>query len=247
VHLNFYENLNEAQRRLRNTVVLYDDVPYLIWAITGHHFDGVFRVYMQAVGTKARLRFPISEYGPESLNLGRDLDRWMTDHPEEEIVRKQMNSPKFKKFRPFPLGMVVISGEVHYLERGPVRNGEQGLTKKMISASALSVGPNPANTLARMSWGMMDSFIKNCIVADHPTFQQALSGLNSSEFTNSGVAFHRNFALLKGPVDTLFLAYKQDVIGVLPMNDSGVVRLAQDAYHLKEVVEELGVFGDVIV
>lgn len=96
------------------------------------------------------------------------------------------------------------------------------------------------------AWDIRAKFFRDCVVADHPSFAECVAALTNPEFVNNAAAFHRNFALVKGPVGTLFLAYKSDIIGVLPMNDSVAVRLSQDNFHLREVVEELGVFGDVI-
>jgi hypothetical protein len=51
----------------------------------------------------------------------------MAEHPAAGILRKQMNSPLFNKFRPYPLGMCNTKGQrAYYLERQPNRKTEQG-------------------------------------------------------------------------------------------------------------------------
>lgn len=243
-NVNFYENIEEAQRRLRGTVVTYDGIPHFVWAITHHKPDGIFRVYMQPVGSEKKFRFDTGAYSHLHPDFGNALDKHMAAHPEEGIVRKHMNSPKFNKFRPFPLGMASVDGRVYYLERQPARKIEQGLLRQMVAATCLRIdGSERIST----PWDLRGKFFRDCVLADHPSFNECLSALNSSEFLNPAAPFHRDFALVKGPVETLFLAYKAEIIGVLPMNDSSVVRLSQSNFHLRETVEELNVFGDVII
>ena len=55
-NVNFYENLEEAQRRLRGTVVMYDGIPHYVLAITDHQSGGIFRVYMQDTGGSQKFR-----------------------------------------------------------------------------------------------------------------------------------------------------------------------------------------------
>jgi hypothetical protein len=245
-HLNFYENLDEAQRRLRGTVVMYDGIPCFVWAITAHNSDGIFRVYMQEIGKDLKFRFDTGNYSPQSADLGRALDKHMLASPEEGILRKQMNSPKFNKFRPFPLGMATVQGCVYYFERAPARKIEQGLIRQMVMSTKLRIGDMMSDRMSS-AWDVRSKFFRDCVLADHPSFGECLTALTGSEFTNTAAPFHRDFALVKGLVGTLFLAYKSDIVGVLPMNDSAVVRLSQDNFHLREVVEELNVFGDVIL
>jgi hypothetical protein len=58
-------------------------------------------------------------------------------HP---IIRKTMNSPKFNKFRPFPLGMCNSNGRCYFLERQPLRpKVEQGLIRSMVTEKQITL------------------------------------------------------------------------------------------------------------
>ena len=69
-----------------------------------------------------------------------------------------------------------------------------------------------------------------------------MENLLDSGIQNESGAFHREFALVRGPINTVFLAYKADVVGILPRNDLSLVRLGEEHRHLVEVVENLKIF-----
>jgi hypothetical protein len=75
-----------------------------------------------------------------SAMLGAYLDQWIKDNPSGGLRRKQMNSPKFNKFRPFELGMYWAGTKVYYVERQPTRRTEQGLTPNMLVTTRVSAG-----------------------------------------------------------------------------------------------------------
>src|SRR3546814_1445089 len=56
-------------------------------------------------------------------------------------------------------------------------------------------------------------------MGNYPTAKECVHELTDPNCINTGAAFHREFAFIKGPVDTLFLAYKEDLIGVIPNGD----------------------------
>ncbi len=254
-HVNFYENLHEAQFRLRGTVVMYDKEPYYVFAICDHKKDGIFRVYMDPIGREPTQKYPVpdySQFASEQPELGTYLDNWLDAHKDTPIIRKQMNSPLFNRFKPYPLGMCNYSrpgtgwsGTV-YLERQPQRRHEQGLTEAsvfsyLISSSVLKRGTPKGG----MDVDISSPSMKSCILADHPPAQKCLENLVNPKVENEAVAFHRHFALVRGPLDMIFLAYKTDLIGVLPKNNFDFVRLGHKFTHCREVVGELGLFGTI--
>lgn len=250
-HPNFYENLNEAIIRLRGCVILYDQQPYYILAITPDP-DGIFRVFLGPIGRKdrgQRMDWPteITEnYGWEHPDTRKALDDWLKKKPESGVLRKQMNSPLFNKFRPFPLGMCNNEGGVSYLERQPLRpNTCQGLTRNMICENPLSLSPT-GSIRGKNTLDFWSAAFKDCILAQHPSAKTCLDNLKSGKYVNEGVAFHRHFAFLKGPIDTMFLAYRSNVIGMLPDGDLSRVVLGREYPHCQEVVEELGIFNRVM-
>src|SRR5688572_1369118 len=123
-HLNFYENLQEAQMRLQGTIVVYDGEPYQVYHITEHK-DKILRVYMHPINQenvsssqRPNLDNFLYSNGNDRSKIPEYLDKWMEDNPKFGMLRKKMNSPAFNKFRPFPLGMVNDGkGRVFYVER----------------------------------------------------------------------------------------------------------------------------------
>lgn len=258
-HKNFYENLREAQMRLLNTVVLYDEDPYKIIALTNHKKDGIYRAYM------VPLEFSLSElmvkdaypqFGHIQLDqtqenvLGAFLDEWLEAHPNSPIVRKQANSPMFNRFRPFPLGMMNTPGSgVYYLARSPQRHREQGLTAQSIRSTFISVNSEDPNRPQPRLWGELSGTeLRDCIKGLYPTFRECVENLKNPEITNTGAGFHREFAVVRGPLDMLFLAYRTDIVGILPEGrEKEEVLLGSKFKHLREVVEQTNCFETVKV
>lgn len=254
-HVNFFENLHEAHFRLRGTVVVYDKLPYYVMAITDHKKDGIFRIYLDPVGIEKHPLPSYNDFNPEQPELGPYLDKWMEANKSSPIIRKQMNSPLFDKYRPFPLGMANISqpgggwsGAV-YLERQPQRKSEQGLTQAstyyyVLSASQGRGGAVPAKP-GTYNVQLMSQAMRCCILAEHPSAKDCLENLLNPKIENEAVAFDRHFALVRGPMDMMFLGYKSDIVGILPNTDFSQVKLGRKFTHCREVVEKLGLFKSV--
>lgn len=248
---NFYENLDEALRRLHSTFVVYDGEPYYIQAITNHRDDGIFRVYMTPIVNGNYI--PIMDnYNRADAALGLALDKWMDEGgPANEgvtLVRKRINSPKFNKFRPFKMGMCNFGGRVYYLERIPNRKMEQGMISSMVVETAVTANPRNAPNSGYggpRNVDLWSQWFRNCVKGEYPDIDLCLESLLDRDVTNEAAAFSREFALVRGPLGTLFLAYKQDIIGTLPAADLGNVVLGRDWGWTKEAVEDLGVFGNV--
>lgn len=262
LHINFYENLKEALMRLRGTIVMYDGNPYYVLTITNHKQDGVFRIYLDSVDWGENGISPclvnnngndmgfqgLNQYNPEShtVQLGAALDTWMKAHPNRGLIRKRMDSKLFNKYRPFPLGMINQSTGVFYLERQPQRHREQGLTSSMITETMLTPDANKNEHSGLHYVKMYSDMFRACVLGTHPSPKEVLEAFKDPTVQNKGVAFHRHFALLRGPCDMLFLAYKQDVIGVLPRADFSELRLGRSHGHCKEVVGDLRLFPSII-
>lgn len=254
VYPNFYESHDEAIRRLHHTVVMYDGEPYYVYGITAINPDGVFRAYLYPLGfdtTNGPRPWPDTDmYNSTNPALGPALDAWMTTDAGKRsgMIRKKLNSPKFNKFRPFPLGMYNDKSKCYYLERQPNRKGEQGLIRSMIDAATITAGVNGDSDeyVARERIDLFSPAFRSCIMNDHPPADECLARLLDPEITNEAVGFDRKFALVRGPIDLIFLAYKSDIVGVLPNNDLATLRLGRRYQHTREVVEELGLFNTVL-
>lgn len=246
---NFYETLKEAKMRLEHTIVLYDGVPHYIWCITNHKPDGIFRVYMEPLNNEngnAVNRIGGVPYDHPDDIRGDNMDKWMEKHSDGGIIRKMMNSPMFNKFRPFELGMCNYRGNAVYVQRQPRRETNQGLTEGMLHCTPIELVPSAPG--ARRIGPSVPSFgpqIHNCIMGVYPTIQECLVNLADPKCANNSVAFHRQFAILRGPLLTLYLSYKGQLIGFIPGSDTSVVRLDKEFAYVKEVVEATKVFDKI--
>lgn len=242
-YTNFYETQKEASMRLTGTVVLYDGEPYYVLLISDHKADGIFRVYLDKLGTKngmAHINIPVPYHNhPDPKFNGDSMDEWLEKNPDKGIIRKMMNSPKFNKFRPFPLGMMNCEGNVVYAERRPNRSTQQGLTDTMIKSNVVSL----VNT-GKIPYGIGATSVPlyHTIMGNYPTPLECIKNLTDKKNANQGAAFNREFAFLAGPAETLFLAYKSDVVGVLPEGDLSAVKLANKYKYVKEAVADLNLF-----
>jgi hypothetical protein len=251
-HPNFYENMKEAHMRLRNTVVMYESEPYYIFAITDHMKDGIFRVYMYPIGdttttaAKECMAY-VNNYPADHPDLGGMLDKALGVHGKDcGVLRKHMNSPAFNRFRPFPLGMCNLKGKgTHYVERQPTRHTPQGLTASMLYDTEIVTAAQGIPVKSGVS--IQNNDFRNCVLGKYPTAQECLSGLSNPKLANEAAAFHRQFALARGPIGMIFFAYKTDIVGVLPDNDFSELRLGKDYRHVREVVQELQLFNTVSV
>lgn len=245
---NFYENLKEALKRLKSTVVLYEGAPYYIHIITAHKPDGIFRAYMEPLATAMTGEKPqYDDFDYFSDEIGNYLDAWLADHPETPIVRKYMSSKGFDKFRPFPLGMCNYRGDCYYLDRIPNRLTQQGLLSSMVIETKIGALPNKSKP--NYSGNIVSLFtpeFEDCVYGRYPSAEECLQNLQDPLVINESAAFHRYLALVRGPLNTIYLAYRTDVVGYLPMNSLERLVLGRDFGYLKEFLEESETFGSVV-
>lgn len=234
---NFYESLREARMRLNYTLVLYDGEPYQVAGITNHE-DGIYRLYLWDIRNADKQRCPdLSDYDDEFI------EDWVADNPQYNFIRKKINSPKFNKFRPYPLGMVNYKDCVFYVARQPVRKSEQGLIDQMLNRTHLTKMTVPEfNTQFPGLYQLRD-----CIKGVYPKPEEVLKALNDPDVITQGAAFDREFAIVKGPLNQLYLAYRAEVVGLMLNNDFNTVLIGRDYDYCKEVVQALGLFDNVIM
>lgn len=254
---NVYETLREAQSRLLNTVILYDKEPGWTMAITDHKKDGIFRVYLLPIGTAMNddglwnIKIPaVQNYTPENVELGAYLDKWMEENPKAGMMRKHINAPAFNRFRPFPLGMWHKGDRTYYLAREPQRHREQGLTRSHLRSTQLSLA------LTDKSGGFGGHIggpsMRATILGEYHDLRTCVEGLLDPEGKGvrprESVAFHRDFGLVKGPLDFLFLFHKGQVVGLVEEENSRFkATLAPEFKYLREVTENTNSFNQVIV
>jgi hypothetical protein len=249
---NFFETQKEADMRLQNTIVLYDKEPYYVLCCAEHP-DGIMRIYLDPLGDERGLNIQRLSSIPhntpnEKAAGGKDryerMDAFMEKYKKDcTIVRKYMNSPHFNKFRPFPLGMCNYGDTVYYLERNPIRRGEQGLTQNMISGIRVGLGKGglgggcPVQTTS--------SYMKDCIVGKYPSAKECYEAVVDPDCENTEAAFSRDFAFVSGPMETVYLNYRGDTVGVL--HDMNNVRLSKKFVYVKEAVSDLRLFNNITI
>lgn len=258
---NFYERFEEAKMRLRHTIVMYDDEPYFVIAVTDHKADGKFRVYLDALSRGKSAMYSFSDF-PQYKDYhcpGEVLDAWISKNPDKGVLRKFAGAAGFNKFRPFPLGNMNYQGDVFYNERTPTRNTYQGLRRESVISMPVSISPDPRMGKSKSYY---DAYTEgknvlietenslefyDCIKGNYPTFAETLVALRDPEVTNKGAAFHREFSLMRGPLDMLFLCYQTQGVGRVTNNGSSVMlTLSKDYEYLQETLEDLKIFDKII-
>jgi len=238
---NFFETIKEARMRLESTIVAYEGVPY--HCITVGDDDGQFfdlyldpieRGKSMAVATFSDI--PIHWFDePGEPSKSEKMREWLEKRPESGVFTKKANDPGFNKFRPFSLGMVNTNGLCLYTERAPTRNMQQGLTQQMIRQWAFDPERSP-------HINYLSPEFKDMVIGDYPTPQECLDAVMDERCANVHAAFNRNFAFAEGDAGFLFLAYKRDIVGLLPHGDMSKLVLSTEYSYTKEVIDELELF-----
>ena len=250
-YTNTFETSQEASMRLQGTVVLYDGVPYKVLCVSDHLADGIFRIYLESIVDEESIHNSYdsaphpSHVTPGHPTLGHLYDKFMQANPSAPVLRKMMNSPKFNKFRPFPLGMCNSSHGVTYIARRPQRKTEQGLTGRMLSVTPIHLQPDPS--IRKTLFNMFTKNFRDCVLGAYPYPETCLAALLNPKVANNSVAFSRDFALVRGPLRNIFVAYRTDIIGQLLTRNFSTIGIAPEFHYTKEVVESLGLFGTVVL
>lgn len=253
-HPNFYETIQEACMRLDETIVLYDDVPYHMLCITDHKGDGIFRAYIDPVSDDGqpfhrKQPVPYSWCDEQGMSKGQKMDDWLDSSAGKKspVLRKMLNSPKFNKFRPFPLGMLNTSGRAIYVERAPTRHTQQGLTGAGLTGECFDL-LNPGLGLKQTGSAKVNTTtpgLYSTIMGVYPDVDTTLTNLTDENIENISTAFNREFALVRGPMGLLFLAYKGEIVGYLPFSNTSEVKIGPKFTYVKEVVDELACFNKI--
>jgi hypothetical protein len=258
---NFYENVKEANLRLRGTIIWYngpgEEGPYHVLVISDH--DGSdFKIYMKKLGQKymnIHGVMPPSEHYGDITGIGGHMDKFMKDYPKFNLVRKDLSSPHFRAFRPFPLGMMnlvtknkagqPIDCETLYLERQPNRQTQQGLIKSMVFVKHVNAAMSRAPTQAHFTFDLWSEDFYDCIMGNYPSIETCLSKLRDPNVANEAAAFHRNFALVKGPIGMIFLSYKGEVVGLLDNKNLSSLTIDSEYKYTKEAISDLHIFNNI--
>lgn len=208
-----YETLEEADRRLRGTVVLYDDAPVYISSVEAaprESKDEIFRVY--------------------AVPLPRDPTRDIHD----SSYRKFISSGKFD-FAPFKMGFMNSKHGSFFLQRLPVRQGyKQGLANGSLTLERIGPPDKRAYTPAFADL-LADPAFADMILNKYPDFKQVMETLRAK--VKPCEAATRCFAVSHEPDIDLSIAYhKTKRVGII--TDDNRLRLSKQFHFLKEEMEE---------
>jgi hypothetical protein len=250
-----YENLNDAQMRLQNTVVLYDGEPVYIQEIgqvgPGDPKEDIFRVYAYPLPYKPAgvlpKAFKIRHAGMEQWHIAIDNEgnpvrvkppRPPAPEPKPEDdgqagFRKFISSKKFD-LAPFPMGFLNDEGKVFYCHRRPRRQQRQGLSGETFIGEAVDSGEPP------LQFGEVvgSSEFLDCIKGNYPRYDLAYQMVKGDGL--NAVAFARNFALIrdKDMEELIYLYHKKEKVGFIV---NGLVSLSKKGNCLRESLREEGV------
>lgn len=183
----FWEDLDQASQRLRNSIVPYDGLPCHISEVRPHT-DGIPRAILQML--------PLSAAQP--------------------IKTKSLASPKFKRFREsVPLGFIncFFGGKIRtcsFLERQTNRTVVHGLNNGNVRAYRFYENGSFENEYNFMNYVNDPSFV-DMAIGNYPSLRESFDNL----VDGSTVAIHRKYALAKY-ANKVTLYRERRVIGPVP-------------------------------
>lgn len=219
-----YENVEEIQFRIGNSIVLYEGRPVYISRVAlpepGEDGKEVARVFFYELpfGGVAR-RDP---FGDE-----------VKIKPQAGEVRKYLSSKKFD-LSPFPMGYWnTAKGEAVFVSRVPIRQNRQGLTQESCSFKDCRGKNAEGHTFASMirCQGFLDM-----VNGKYPDFKEAGNRLDAKE--GSSVAVSRNFAfIVDHDLEALLLMHRGVKCGLALKGDKAL-RLPPKFHFLRQEAEE---------
>ena len=217
---NFYQNLEEVNFRLVDTVVLYDDDPAYIHRASEHR-DGTIRLHISIL--------------PNQIGVRRDRDEDDVDDEDEmdepNTVRKLITSPKFKMFRPFKMGFMndfSLDPNAKYTTRLPARRSKQGLFGESFASTSLKDDPrgvpkeNFRTVIGRVPFAEM-------VKGQYPELIEVLDTLHE----DTSIAVDREFAIKRDRLGLDYLYFKTDKVGLVRR---GEVLLGNRFGYLREAI-----------
>jgi len=220
-----YETVDDARMRLKNSVVLYKEIPVYVKDVMqagGKDAEGgkdkVFRVLFTELPLKS------------ASDMNGRLLGGRVDQNTDESVRKFISSKHFD-IAPFKLGYVndKVLGAFH-CSRLPNRIQKQGLCSENFQAA------NNRKQAIMWSHFLCSEATPSMIANRYPSFDVALALLDKVH----SVAFSREFCLTRDEVipKLVYLFYKTNKIGIVQNKE---IVLGPEYNCLKESLEELKV------
>lgn len=205
----FWTDATQAQERLHNTVVLYDDIPCYVAEIVGGFEDGVPRAVIHM------------------------CNAWGTP------ARKRLDSPKFSRFRSLPqLGFMnrPESRSVYMFERIAVRTRSHGLANNNTRINMIYQEPNHISigradrNLTQLLQG--EDFLR-MHKGEYPNASEILSVLDPG----SALAYSRNYVIIRDTDGLRWLYRGNRRIGFFPGVDT-LNLFQKSAFYREEIMED---------
>jgi len=211
---NFYDNRDEAEIRLRNSIVEYEGRPVWVDAVTDGYDDNLCRIH-------------IAELPLVTTPDGRRL----------VTQRKIINSPGFKSFRPIRTGWFNPYAwcsanrfplHASYLSRHGARRRRQGLNEE--NAFRTNVNPDRIPILHRMGDIIKDAGFAEAMRGDFPSLDEALERLTP----NSSMAIALDWCVHRDEQGFTWLYYLTDEVG---MFFRGSLYVFENFAYLRETIQ----------
>ncbi len=212
-----YETLNDAQMRLKGTIVLYEGKPHYVTEIAAGAEDSPFRVYADALPTKGG-----------GGGRAAEVERAIARERGEADIRKYISSKHFD-IAPFAMGFVNDEKGCFYVARTPARQQKQGLSSDTCSACDV-YGERKSFAVVLNSSGFPDM-----VSGVYPNLAQAVRTLTGGKIKS--IAISREFALARDAElpELTYLYHKNKKVGFLRGTD---VSLSVKYTYLKESLDE---------
>lgn len=204
-----YETVDEVTTRLKDSIVMYDGKPVYITRISHADPDDEDKI--------SRVFFRELPYG---------------NNVQAKEQRKFLSSKKFELATP-RLGYFNHEGQAVFVSRIPVRQYQQGLTKK--TASVCDVVGNIHQQIGFTTMVGSQGFV-DMIAGKYPSFQDVGDMIDDKE--NSSVALSASFAFrLDHDLDALILMNKGTRCGLALKGDKAL-KIPQKFHFLRQELEE---------
>ena len=209
----FWTDYVQATERIQASVILYDDIPVYVHLIEPHD-DGIPRA-------------TISNCGEEK--------------PTQ--VRKQLNSPKFKRFRELPkLGWMNLENRKNtgavYVQRLNTNTRSHGLSNANTSVSVFNFGK--AKDDIGLKFGILnfnhvtpDRGFVNCHKNEYPSLESILKNIRDG----SSIAYSRDFAIMRDHNGIKWLYRRCDRVGIFTSDDT-LCLFNKTSYLREEIMED---------
>lgn len=211
----FWTDAGQAQERINHCVILYDDTPFYVESIDGGYDDGVPRAMLSSCGNYTN---------------------------KSNLVRKQLNSPKFKKFRELPrIGWTNLVDHAKYgvvfLSRVNTRTRVHGLSTNNVMAKYVTAsdGNDPAIVTAPINFGHVrtDRGFVDAHRGKFPSLDKILANIQE----NSGIAFSTKFCVIRDYNGLRWLYRNTDKVGIFTGADT-LNLISRHAYLREEIMDD---------